>query len=455
MPYKLLFLLKNCKLKLTKKLKKGLKIKTSKKNSIEVPNTLLSIETDKITFKPMTLEELAISFERMQRFNSPFKKYERVYREILIKHLLTPKISLKNYYSFTPIQLQYLAQTVWNSSLKELSPEVEENYSINPYIFYEESRVFFAEEIIKKLLFSQNFEGFSFSEDIFEKKNKNSEKMLRTIFEQNGFCLSEKKLSFLNNYKDIEELDFYSKLYICLNMNFPLNINGFLRLAEEKTLYAERLFEISEYIQSQKNLSFKKLFNFAEKLRTKKSYKRPVRLVVLVEGITEEILLPLFSKACGHAFEKSGVELIASGGKNQVGKLYRKLSEQSQIPIFVLLDSDAESVGQEIKRYLRSMDSLYIISCGEFEDILSDELICKSVNSYYKLTGGILKSEIVSATRKTQNLFDLWKQKGFGEFKKAEFASIISKNISSKADLTTEMEHIVSLISQTLFGTNV
>jgi len=398
----------------------------------------------------MSKDELCIAFERMQRFNYPFKKYERVYREILIKHIINPKVSLKNYYSFSPLELQYLAQTIWNCSIKEICPEITEDYSINPYIFYEESRLFFAEEIIKKIIFSQNFEGFSLPEDFFDEQKQNTEKILKNIFEDNGFCLSEKTLSFINQFSDINKLDLYSRLYILLNMNFPLNITGFLQIAETKTQQAKRLEEIHKHIKNKQNLSFVKVFNYAEKLRTKKSYNRPIRLIVLVEGITEEILLPLFSKACGHDFEKEGVELIASGGKNQVGKLYKKLIEQTKSPVFILLDADAKSISDDINKNMRSIDRVYLISCGEFEDILSNELICNSVNSYYELSGRILKDEIHTEARKTHILSELWKQKGFGEFKKAEFAGIISQNISSRLDLTEEMEKIVMLISESL-----
>ena len=40
----------------------------------------------------------------------------------------------------------------------------------------------------------------------------------------------------------------------------------------------------------------------------------------IVEGITEEILLPVFSKLLGYDFYAHGIQIIPAGGKNQVVK---------------------------------------------------------------------------------------------------------------------------------------
>ena len=76
--------------------------------------------------------------------------------------------------------------------------------------------------------------------------------------------------------------------------------------------------------------------------------KYPIRKLVLCEGITEEILLPVFANILDYNFEKNGVQLISAGGKNQVVKLFYKYSDELKIPIFVLLDRDAEENTKEI-----------------------------------------------------------------------------------------------------------
>ena len=56
--------------------------------------------------------------------------------------------------------------------------------------------------------------------------------------------------------------------------------------------------------------------------RQEKGFLFPIESVVIVEGITEEILLPQFAKILGFDLLKNGIKIIPAGGKNQVVKLY-------------------------------------------------------------------------------------------------------------------------------------
>ena len=110
-------------------------------------------------------------------------------------------------------------------------------------------------------------------------------------------------------------------------------------------------------------------------LREKYALKFPVEKVVLCEGITEEILLPKFSKVYGYDFNKYGVHLISAGGKNQVAKLYCELKDELKLPVFILLDADAKPVSEIIKNILRQKDKIYLIKHGEFESDVNKEYI--------------------------------------------------------------------------------
>ena len=66
-------------------------------------------------------------------------------------------------------------------------------------------------------------------------------------------------------------------------------------------------------------------FSDTVNLRIEKALKYPLDKIVLVEGITEEILLPAFARFCGYDFYKEGVQIIPAGGKNQVVKMYYRL----------------------------------------------------------------------------------------------------------------------------------
>ena len=179
------------------------------------------------------------------------------------------------------------------------------------------------------------------------------------------------------------------------------------------------------------------------------SLKYPVEEILLAEGITEEILLPEFSKFLEYDFDKKGVQIIAAGGKNQVVKMFYKLVQETKIPIFVLLDKDAEENINQIKPKLRKSDRIHLVSCGEFEDLLPKSLIVKTVNSHFKNFLGITEKDIDSELPMAKYLSELFKKKGLHEFKKADFAKLVKANITSFDDISDEIKSIVSEISGT------
>lgn len=183
--------------------------------------------------------------------------------------------------------------------------------------------------------------------------------------------------------------------------------------------------------------------------REKQLLRYPLEKVVLVEGITEEILLPVFSKIYGYDFDGKGIQIVPAGGKNQVVKMYYKLIEEIKLPIFVLLDKDAEENINQIKPKLRNIDKIHLVSCGEFEDLLPKSLIVKTVNSHFKNFLKISEKDIEFDLPMAKILEELFKTKGLHEFKKAEFAELIKENISSKNDLSEEIITILNELSQT------
>ena len=170
----------------------------------------------------------------------------------------------------------------------------------------------------------------------------------------------------------------------------------------------------------------------------------PVEKVVISEGITEEILLPEFSKLAGYDFDKNGIVMISAGGKSQVVKLFYKLSEELKIPVFVLLDRDAQSNYEEIKPRLRAFDNVHVLSCGEFEDLLTISLIKKSLN--YMFNNISMFDFDKSDASMVKTLENIFRHRGLHEFKKAEFAHAVKSNINSKEDLSEEIINIVTEI---------
>ena len=181
--------------------------------------------------------------------------------------------------------------------------------------------------------------------------------------------------------------------------------------------------------------------------RHKYGLKFPIQKVLLVEGITEEILLPSFSKYLGFDFYKEGIQIIPAGGKNQVVKLYYKLAEELKIPIFLLLDKDAEENINQIKPKLRNIDKIHLVSCGEFEDLLPKSLIVKTINNDLSNFTSISEDDLDENIPEVKNLEQIFKTKGLHEFKKAEFAKLVRDNISQDSDISPEIATIIMEIS--------
>ena len=179
------------------------------------------------------------------------------------------------------------------------------------------------------------------------------------------------------------------------------------------------------------------------KLRHEYGLKYPIEKVLLVEGLTEEILLPAFSKYLGFDFYKHGIQVIAAGGKNQVVKMYYKLIEELRIPIFILLDKDAEENISQIKPKLRNIDKIHLVSCGEFEDLLPKSLIIKTVNNELSNFAAITENDLDNDMPAAKNLENIFKTKGLHEFKKADFAKMVRDNITEDSDISAEIASIV------------
>ncbi len=181
--------------------------------------------------------------------------------------------------------------------------------------------------------------------------------------------------------------------------------------------------------------------------KNRKANLYPVEKVLLVEGITEEILLPEFAKLLGYEFKKNGVFVISAGGKNQVVKYFYRFAQCLKIPIFVLLDSDAEENYAQIKPRLREGDFVHVISKGEFEDILPKSLIKKTINYETEYISMGDTATLESSASTVEFLEEFFRTRGMHEFKKAEFASFVRENIAGIEDISPEIKEIIGCLS--------
>lgn len=315
-------------------------------------------------YKKILKNYVKICVDRLTRFKPAGEKYERVFLDILNKHLISDK---------KEVDLIKTAVEIFNESIP--------------------------------------FDSDPFLNDLILKE------------EEKAFKINESERRFLNS-----GLNFSGAIkYISDEENLPLNLKRLCLLEKNRKMPLKDL-------------------------RHQYSLLYPIEKVILCEGATEEILLPKFASETGYDFNKEGVLLLGAGGKNQVARKYYKMVENIKLPVFILLDFDANETKEVIEPKLRQKDEVYLIKTGEFEDILSKELIIDSINFNFSnnLHCGI--EDFDSNLKMTKNLHNVFKNKGFGEYKKADFAKMVKNYIENnpnsiqKRYLTPEIEEIIGKI---------
>ena len=177
--------------------------------------------------------------------------------------------------------------------------------------------------------------------------------------------------------------------------------------------------------------------------RKKYNLKFPISKLIIVEGITEEILLPIFAKKLKHDFDNEGIYILGAGGKSKSPALYVKLKEKVKIPIVLLFDNDAIEICNILNKNLTKKDKIIIISQGEFEDILSLNLIKRSLNSEYEPVSKLLIDDLRIENKMCNNIELFYRTRHLGEFKKSKFSKIIAENIKYETDITEEIKNII------------
>jgi len=324
-----------------------------------------------LKIKPLSREQIIISIDRLTRFKHPEVKYLRVFKDLLVNNLISPKFKKSELDEMDYGELCSYAEQILNFSLEKLDICLHDDFVINQKLYDYETSTFILDENVKKIL-----------------KNK-------------------------INYMACLEL---------LGEEIPINLKWLKSLGESEN----------------------QLIN-----RKKMALRYPLEKIVISEGITEEILLPEFAKICDYDFDKNGVYMISAGGKNQVVKLFYQLAESLRIPIFVLFDKDAMANFNEIKPRLRKFDNVHVLECGEFEDVLPLNLINKSLSYVLKNISMVDLNKLDPELGMVKNLEEIFRHRGMHEFKKADFAQIVKKNINSNDDISPEIAEIIRKIKNT------
>ncbi len=213
-----------------------------------------------------------------------------------------------------------------------------------------------------------------------------------------------------------------------------INYKGIIKLFSENEVknlkWLEALENSPDIIQTRKDQSL--LF--------------PIEKVIICEGITEETLLPVFADIYGFNFDRNGIHIISAGGKNQVVKTYYELADSLKLPIFILLDKDASDNLLSIKAKQRATDDVYILTSGEFEDLLPVPLIERTLSYAFENISLVDLEFLKQNLPKVKILEEIFKNRGLHEFKKSEFAGLVKLNIKGKEDLSEEIIKILGLL---------
>lgn len=245
--------------------------------------------------------------------------------------------------------------------------------------------------------------------------------------------------------KEPDDAQINKRLYDYENSIFKINTQT-QNLLRNKINYSAIIDLLPKNIPN--NLKFLKSLstsNFKQE-RIKEGFCFPIEKIILCEGITEEILLPKFAKICGYDFNKNGIYIVSAGGKNQVVKYFYNFADCLKIPIFVLLDNDAKDNLKQIQPKLRPIDKVHLVKSGEFEDLLPNNLIIKTLNYATKNISIAPIEEIEKYGSKVEFLEEFFKHRGLHEFKKSEFAQEVKTNIQNMNDISNEIKEIIEKI---------
>ena len=226
-------------------------------------------------------------------------------------------------------------------------------------------------------------------------------------------------------------------------INYSLPENKDLDINQQLYNYENSVFKIDEKTNIPLNLQFLKSLAKGHK----ETNCFPVKKIILCEGITEEILLPKFAQICGYDLNKNGIYIISAGGKNQVVKYFYNYAECLKIPIFVLLDNDAQENLHEIKPRLREFDKIHLVKSGEFEDLLPNSLLIKTLNYTTQNISLAPIEGLETQASKVEFLEEFYRHRGLHEFKKAEFAHAVKENITGIDDVSDEIAEIIEELS--------
>ena len=171
------------------------------------------------------------------------------------------------------------------------------------------------------------------------------------------------------------------------------------------------------------------------------------QMLLLVEGATEAILIPHFASLL--KAQTNSVAIQSCGGANQLLRKYIVLSDITRMPIWCLMDRDADEQISAVQELLRAgKDELHVWQEGEIEDALSADVLLRHLNLFLSEHGApnpVVTDELDLKGRRTSTLDRVWRSRGLGDFDKVGFARYLADHMTP-SEVPEQVKHLIRMM---------
>ncbi|MBQ9245531.1 hypothetical protein IJ182_04610 [bacterium] len=236
-----------------------------------------------------------------------------------------------------------------------------------------------------------------------------------------------------------KDIDARTKTFINTDLNFSSILSKLN--PSELPINLKFLYFVNKYISNEN-------FNIDNLIILRNKYKLlfPVEKILIVEGITEVTILPVFADYLSYNFDKLGIYVLSAGGKSKSPSLYLKLKDKLKIPVVLLFDADAYEICHNLNKFLLKKDKCILINEGEIEDIISRNLIKRSLNTEYEPASPLSLSELNMDDTMCHHIENFYRTRHLGEYKKSKVAKILSDNVKYDTDISDEIRMLLKYI---------
>lgn len=213
-------------------------------------------------------------------------------------------------------------------------------------------------------------------------------------------------------------------------ISLPEEVAQFKFLTESRSLSrAIGLLYIDDYIFNYKKRIADLLYKFTEDINT---VERP-KCLILVEGESEEVLIPIIALRCGFSLSSSEVKVYNSKSKQKLESDFISFrSKYPKLKMICILDSDAIKERDSLNRLIKNNRDKYhltYIEKGCFEDLFNLEDSIRVLNDIYPDGELISLSDFDREKDFLTNVKRILHVKKKAQFDKVKFAKRISFSI--------------------------